>query len=173
MMDDGNVKAIKEGFFTDSMELGIIVDGVKIMSHLLHQIRMKIQGSKHRKYLQDKHKWDDVMSESIDWKGLKTEFLSLGPLKQIKTSKSMHGWLNMGQQKSKISPDATELHKCARCHEIDETQEYILKCRSVSAHQKWYDLVHQTMKRYIKTIYALSKKCLPSVSGPGLNLQKQ
>jgi hypothetical protein len=37
-MDDGTVRALKEGFFTDSMEVGISVDGVKVMSHLLHQI---------------------------------------------------------------------------------------------------------------------------------------
>jgi hypothetical protein len=48
---------LKEGFFTDSMEVGIEVDAIKVMSHLLHQIWMHIQGSKHRKYLQDKHEW--------------------------------------------------------------------------------------------------------------------
>jgi hypothetical protein len=37
-MDDGAVKALKEGFFTDLMEVGISVDGVKVMSRLLHQI---------------------------------------------------------------------------------------------------------------------------------------
>jgi hypothetical protein len=46
-MDDGEVKPLKEGFFTDSMEVGISVDEVKVTSHLLHQIRLKIQGSKH------------------------------------------------------------------------------------------------------------------------------
>jgi hypothetical protein len=38
LMDDGDVKALKEGFFTDSMDVGIEVDGVKVTSHLLHQI---------------------------------------------------------------------------------------------------------------------------------------
>jgi len=80
-MDDGDVKSLKEGFFTDSMEVGIKVDGVKVTSHLVHQIQMHIQGSKHRKYLQDKLNWDDAMWNSIDWKGLKSGYLSLGPLK--------------------------------------------------------------------------------------------
>jgi hypothetical protein len=31
----GDVKALKEGFFTDSMEVVIAVDGVKVTSHLL------------------------------------------------------------------------------------------------------------------------------------------
>jgi hypothetical protein len=130
----------------DSMEVGISIDGATITSHILHQIWLRIQWSKHRAYLQDRHDWDNVTWNSIDWKGLKSRFLSLGPLKRIKTSKSMHGWLNTGCQKSKISPDANESHKCPRCHEPNETQEHILKCHQVGAHKKWYDLVHPLMK---------------------------
>jgi hypothetical protein len=63
------------------MEVGISVDGVKVTSHLLHQICLKIQGSKHHKYLQDKNDWNDATWNSIDWKGLKSGFLSLDPLK--------------------------------------------------------------------------------------------
>jgi hypothetical protein len=37
-MDTGVVKALKEGFFTDLMEVGITVNGTSVMSHLLHQI---------------------------------------------------------------------------------------------------------------------------------------
>jgi hypothetical protein len=36
LMDDGDMKALKEGFFTDSMEVGITVNGVKVTSHILH-----------------------------------------------------------------------------------------------------------------------------------------
>jgi hypothetical protein len=61
------------------MKVGIEMDGVKVTSHLLHQIWMHIQGSKHRTYLQDKHAWTDATWNSIDWKGLKSGFLSLGP----------------------------------------------------------------------------------------------
>jgi hypothetical protein len=38
LMDDGDVKALKEGFFTDLMEVAITVNGVKVTSHILHQI---------------------------------------------------------------------------------------------------------------------------------------
>jgi hypothetical protein len=101
LMDDGDVKALKEGFFTDSMEVAITVNGVKVTSHILHQIRLHIQGSRHCKYLQEKHEWDNATWNSIDWKALKSGFLSLGPLKQVKISKSIHaksihGWLNTG-----------------------------------------------------------------------------
>jgi hypothetical protein len=136
LMDDGDVKALKEGFFTDSMEVGITVNGVKVTSHILHQILLHIQGSKQQKYLQEKHEWNNATWNSIDSKGLKSGFLSLGPLKQVKTSKSIHGWLNTGQQKSKIFPDATDLHKCPRCLEPNETQEHLLQCRHIGAHKK-------------------------------------
>jgi hypothetical protein len=81
LMDDGDVKPLKEGFFTDSMEVGISVDEVKVTSHLLHQIQLKIQGSKHQKYLQDKHVWDNIIWNSLYWQGIKSGFLSLRSLK--------------------------------------------------------------------------------------------
>jgi hypothetical protein len=37
-MDSGDVKALKEGSFMDLMEVGIEVNGVKVMLHILHQI---------------------------------------------------------------------------------------------------------------------------------------
>ena len=75
------------------------------MFHILHQTWMHIQGSNHCKYLQDKHDWINTTWQSLDWKGMKSGYLSLRLLKQIKTSKSIHGLLNTGRQKSKISPD--------------------------------------------------------------------
>jgi hypothetical protein len=38
LMDNGDVRALKERFFTDSMEVGIEVDAIKVTSRLLHQI---------------------------------------------------------------------------------------------------------------------------------------
>jgi hypothetical protein len=70
LMDSGNVKALKEGFFMDSMEVGIEVNGVKVTSHILHQIQMHIQGSKQASQV-----------SSINWKGIKSGYLSLRPLK--------------------------------------------------------------------------------------------
>jgi hypothetical protein len=66
LLDDGDVKPLKEGFHINSMEVDILVDGVEVTSHLLHQICLKIKGSKHQKYLQDKHEWDDATWDSID-----------------------------------------------------------------------------------------------------------
>jgi hypothetical protein len=102
LMDTWVMRALKEGLFTDSMEVGIMVNGTSIMSHLVHQIWMHMQGSKHWAYLQDKNDWDNDTWNSIDWKGIKSGYPFLGPLKWIKMSKSMHGWLNTRQEKAKI-----------------------------------------------------------------------
>jgi hypothetical protein len=75
LRDDGYVKPLKEGFFTNLMEVGILVDEVKVTSHLLHQICLKIQGSMHQKYLQDKHAWGDAAWNSLNRTGIKSGFL--------------------------------------------------------------------------------------------------
>ena len=141
-MDNGEVKSIEEGFFTEQMVVCITIDGKKITSHVVHKIWLHIQGQKHHKYLQDKHEWDNPTWNSIDWHGLKAAFLSLSPIRHVKTPKSIHGWLNTGHQKSKISPDAVNLHKCPHCQEPNETHKHFLTCHDVHAHKKCYDLVH-------------------------------
>jgi hypothetical protein len=84
-MDSREVKAITEGFYMEQMAEGIKVHGWLITSHVTHKNHLHIQGSKHHKYLWDRHEWTDAVWNSIDWQGLKSGFLSLGPLKHIKT----------------------------------------------------------------------------------------
>jgi hypothetical protein len=90
------------------------------------------------------------MWSSIDWAAMKGSYLSLSPLQWIKTSKHVHGWLNTGQQNSKISPDVIDAHKCPCCQEADETQEHILLCPAGSAHCKRYELVYSMSKDMIQ-----------------------
>jgi hypothetical protein len=59
----------------------------------------------------------------------------------------MDGWLNTGHQKLKISPDATESHKCPHCHEPEKTQEHTLKCHHFGTHKKRYELVLLLMQK--------------------------
>jgi hypothetical protein len=146
----GEVKPIQEGFFEPSANVSLIVKGVRITSHYLHKIRLNIQGNKHHMYLQYKHGWSNEVWDSIEWKELKGAFMSLGPLKQIKTSKSIHGWLNTGCQKSKISPDAVDAHKCPQCLQPNETQEHILKCPHAGAQKHQYELAHPMMTNIIQ-----------------------
>ena len=144
----------------------ITVNGKKITSHVLHKIWLHIQGCKHRKYLQDKHEWDNPTWNSIDWHGLKAAFLSLGPLHHVKTSKSVHGWLNTGHQKSKISPDAVDSHKCPHCQEPNETHEHILTCPDIRAHKKCYDLLcpmlRQIMSNELCPVQRVFASCVQS-----------
>jgi len=115
-----------------------------------HKICSHVQQKKHRKYLQKRHKWDDKTWNSIDLLALKSAFLSLDPIKCVSCSKQIHGWLNTGEQKSKISPLAKEAHWCPRCKGPLETQDHVLSCTHVSAHKRRYELL-PTMKQKIKS----------------------
>ena len=141
-MDKGEITPIREGYFTTSSKVCLSVQGKRVTSNFQHSVRRHIQGRKHRTYLERKHGWDNEVWNSIDWPAMKGSYLTLGPMKRIKTSKRVHGWLNTGRQKSKISPDAVDAHKCPRCQADNESQEHILLCPAGSAHRKRYDLVH-------------------------------
>jgi hypothetical protein len=121
-----------------------------VSSNFQHSICRHIQGSKHCQHLQRKHGWDNVTWTSINWATMKGSYLSLSPLQRIKNSKCIHGWLNTGWQKSKISPDAVNAHKCPCCLEADETQEHLLLCPAGSAHCKWYELIYSVSKDIIQ-----------------------
>jgi hypothetical protein len=139
-MESGEVRPIQEGFFESSANVSLIVNAV-----CLH-----IQWSKQEKFLQDKHGWSDKAWNSINWKDFKGAFLSLGPLKCIKTSKSIHSWLNTGHWKSKISPDAIDSHHCPRCLQPTENQEHILNCLNPCANKCRYELVYPMMTKIIQ-----------------------
>jgi len=100
-----------------------------------------MQGKKHKKHLQKKFKWSEKEWNSLDWANIKTAFLLIEPIKQIQCSKQMHGWLNVGTQKEKISPDAKDAHKCPRCLDPNETEEHILMCPHLGAHKRQYKLI--------------------------------
>jgi len=59
--------------------------------------------------------WDDETWNSIDVQALKSAFLFLDPIKHDSCFKLIHGWLNKGGQKFKISLSAKEAHRCQRC----------------------------------------------------------
>ena len=73
-------------------------------------------------------------------------------MKRISCSKRIHGWLNTGRQKSFISPEAPDSHKCPRCQHPLETQAHVLMCPHASAHKKRYELL-LPMKRKMLTVH--------------------
>jgi len=149
-MESGAEKTVTEGALVEAIEVALLINGKRIPSHYAHKIQSCVQGKKHRKYLQEKHEWNDETWNSLDLQALKSAFLTLDPLKRISCSKRIHGWLNTGEQKSKISPTAPEAHCCPRCKEPLETQEHVLTCKHVSAHKRRYELL-PTMKRKIQS----------------------
>ena len=149
LMEEGKELPIQEGSHLAEAGVSISVDGTRINSHYMHKLRVHVQGKKHRKYLQQKHEWSDDEWNSIDWKGLKDAFLGLDPMKRISCSKRIHGWLNTGDQKARISPDATESHKCPRCQTTVEDQDHVLTCRHASAHKKRFELLPDTTSKMI------------------------
>jgi hypothetical protein len=84
---------------------------------------------------------------------------------QTKTEKDTYAKL-CGHQKSKISPDAPDSHKCPRCLEPNETQEHLLQCRHIGAHKKRYNLVHPTMRKICQNklcpVQEVFTKCIRS-----------
>lgn len=145
-MEAGLESVIREGLHVPSMGISISVRGVRITSRYSHTIRAMIQGRKHREYLQERHGWNNETWRMIDHGSLTTAYLCQGPLQRIQCSKMMHGWLNTGRQKKKISPNAVDSHKCPRCGEPDESQEHILRCPAASAHRTRYVLVYNMCK---------------------------
>jgi hypothetical protein len=152
-MAKGLFPPIPQGLHNPLTAVTLLIDGIRIPSHYSHRIRTSIQGKKHRQYLQDKHDWSDTIWKSLDLVALKSAFLTLDPLKRISCSKSIHGWLNTGSQKQHISPQATDAHKCPRCHTVPETQQHILQCPHPSAHKRRYELL-LPLKRRMLTVPA-------------------
>ena len=79
--------SLDEGAWTPGMETCLIIEGKQVQSHYAHRTQLHVQGNKHRHYLQGQHGWHDKEWDSIDWRALKSVFLSLGPLQQISCSK--------------------------------------------------------------------------------------
>jgi len=119
-MESGSEKAITEGALVEAVEVSLLIDGKRIPSHYAHKTQSYVQGKKHRKYLQEKHEWDDETWTrcSLDLPALKSAFLTLDPIKCISCSKRIHGWLNTGnrsrryhrrQRKHTVAQDARHL----------------------------------------------------------------
>jgi hypothetical protein len=135
-MDKTEVMPIREGYLTLNSKVCLLVQGKQVTSNFQHLVCHHIQGQKHYTSLKCKHGSNNAVWNSIDWTTMKGAFLTLGPMKWIKTSKQVHGWLNTGQQKSKILPDVVDAHKCPCCQVDNESHEHILLCPAGSAHHK-------------------------------------
>jgi len=163
-MECGQEQTITKGTLEMAVEVPLSIEGKCIPSHYAHTIHSYIQRKKHWQYLQQQHEWDDATWSSLDLLALKGIYLMLNPIKRISCSKWIHGWLNTGKQKSRISPTAKEAHCYPWCKGPLETQEHVLMCKHMSVHKRRYKLL-PTMKCKIKStdgckVQELFDKCV-------------
>jgi len=58
-MESGAEKTVTEGALVEAIEVSLLIDGKCLPSHYAHKIWSYVQRKKHRKYLQEKHEWND------------------------------------------------------------------------------------------------------------------
>ena len=88
-------------------------------------MRIYVNGTKMRTYLQKSKKWLDATWNwnSVGFESFGLANKSLPGAQQIATSKMTHGWLNTGRQRKKLEPGSA--NTCPRCGIEDEAQEHV------------------------------------------------
>jgi hypothetical protein len=119
--------------FFPSAHVCLVINTQRITSQYTESIRFHIHGTKHRAHLQKtRPTWkSDIVWNNIDMKGLGISFKSLDTPSRHFISKMLHGWLNTGHQRRKITKDPLS-SLCPCCHAPDETYEHILRCSAAS-----------------------------------------
>jgi hypothetical protein len=113
---------------------------------------------------------------NIDMQGLGISFKSLDTPSRHFTSKMLHGWLNTGHQRAKITKDPLS-SLCPCCQAPDETYEHILWCtapmvvtartealKKISKLDKrgstTWRVLHQALKNWLKDGDKMQNPCL-------------
>jgi hypothetical protein len=58
-------------------------------------------------YIADNFEWTDAQTRCVNYPAIGTAKKRLSDARSIRTSKFMHGWLNIGTQKEKFGEDPT------------------------------------------------------------------
>jgi hypothetical protein len=125
---------ISQPAFFPTANVCLLINSHRITAQYSASIRFHINGTKHRAHLQTtRPAWQsDTVWENIDMQGLGLAFKSLDTPSRHFTSKMLHGWLNTGHQREKITKDPLS-SLCPCCQHPDETFEHILQCTAPSA----------------------------------------
>ena len=125
---------ISQPAFFPTANVCLLINSHRITAQYSASIRFHINGTKHRAHLQrTRPAWrSDKVWENIDMQGLGLAFKSLDTPSRHFTSKMLHGWLNTGHQREKITKDPSS-SLCPCCKLPDETFEHILRCKAPSA----------------------------------------
>jgi len=118
----------------------------------------------------------DSVWNNIDMQGLGISFKSLDTPSRHFTSKMLHGWLNTGHQRAKITKDPYS-SICPCCQAPDETYEHILRCTAPTVEKTRNEVLkkiakldergsttwrvfHQAIKNWLKDGDAMKHPCL-------------
>ena len=117
--------------FFPTAKVCLLINAQRVTAQYTASIRFHIHGTKHRAHLQrTRPTWkSDRVWNNIDMQGLGLAFKSLDTPSRHFTSKMLHGWLNTGHQREKITKDPSSSH-CPCCNSPDETFEHILQCKA-------------------------------------------
>ena len=134
--------------FFSSANVCLSINTQRITSQYSESIRFHINGTKHRAHLQKtRPNWkSDAVWNNLDMQGLGISFKSLDTPLQHFTTKMLHGWLNTGHQREKLTKDSL----CPCCQAPDETFEHILRCKSEAS--------ETARKAALQTISKLDKR---------------
>jgi hypothetical protein len=143
--------------FFPTSNVSLLVNSQRLTAQYTSTIRFHINGTKHRAHLQNTRPgWkSNQVWNNVDMQSLGLAFKSLNTPSRHFTSKMIHGWLNTGHQRQKITKDPLS-SLCPCCHAADETFEHVLQCKS--------PLAIQAREKAQKPLMNLAKK---SYSIPG------
>jgi hypothetical protein len=165
-------------FFSTS-NVCLLVNSHRITAQYTATIRFHIHGTKHRAHLQNTRPgWKShTVWENVDMQGLGLAFKSLDTPSRHFISKMLHGWLNTGHQRQKITKDPNSSH-CPCCQAPNETFEHILRCSApmvVKAREKSHKplctlarksfsvtlkVLHEGLSNWLKDGDKMSHPCL-------------
>jgi len=164
--------------FFPSANVSLLINSQRVTSQYTESIRFHIHGTKHRAHLQKTRKaWKlDSVWNNIDMQGLGISFKSLDTPSRHFTSKMLHGWLNTGHQRAKITKDPNS-SICPCCQAPDETYEHILRCTAPTVEKTRNEVLkkiakldergsttwrvfHQAIKNWLKDGDAMKHPCL-------------
>ena len=97
-------------------------------------------------YLRQKIEWTDSQLTAINWKAIGAAKRRLKRAASIRTTKMMHEWLNIGEQKAKMHQDDT----CPCCGDAIEDQLHLYRCSHARMEQAKEEALVTISKRLNK-----------------------
>ncbi|KAL7545317.1 hypothetical protein ACHAWF_008670 [Thalassiosira exigua] len=98
-----------------------------VTTEMEDQIQYRAHEEALRTYVINKFEWTPELHACVNWRALGTAKNRLKMNDNIRISKLLHNWLNVGRQKKKIEQIIHD-GKCPCCGTEDEDQEHLYKC---------------------------------------------